>query len=277
MYEFVLITTSGKIVAITAIGLPSLAGPVSLLDETVIAEILPDFDMKMLQRPISSSVDLLHGGDYFALHPKDEITSDSKNLSVMKGELGICVQGSHPCLKKHTQRDKQVGYVVRVVAAHRVSYKVTHPEFEPVLHHPVVQKSDDPDFVMCDDVFQCAVKVTFVLGEQLGTEATPKCSVCKCGKCPVVGHSYSFQEEQELKLINSQWAELLRIAEKALVKEAQSGWTAESVRAQFQGLILPVVKDGCWVIGSRASLGNPLTLTMSLRCSCLSHILWLSS
>ena len=204
MYEVILITTSGKKVAITAIGLPRLTGPVSLLDETVIADIFPDFDVRMLQRPTSSSVDLLLGGDYFGLHPKNEIASDGKNLSVMKGELGICVQGSHPCLKEYTQRDKQVGYAVRVVAAHRVSCRVTHPEFEPVIHRPVVQKSNDPDFVMCDGVFQCAVKETFVLGEQLGTEVTPKCGACKCGKCPVVGHSYSFQEEQELKLINSQ-------------------------------------------------------------------------
>ena len=143
----------------------------------------------MLQRPTSSSVDLLLGGDYFGLHPKNEIASDGKNLSVMKGELGICVQGSHPCLKEYTQRDKQVGYAVRVAAAHRVSCRVTHPEFEPVIHRPV---------------FQCAVKVTFVLGEQLGTEVNPKYGACKCGKCAIVGHSYSFQEEQELKLINSQ-------------------------------------------------------------------------
>ena len=181
-----------------------MTGPVSLLDETVIADIIPDFDVRMLQRPTSSSVDLLLGGYYFGLHPKNEIASDGKNLSVMKGEWGICVQGSHPCLKEYTQRDKQVGYAVRVVAAHRVSCRVTHPEYEPVIHRPVVQKSDDPDFVMWDGVFQCAVKETFVLGKQLGTEVTLKCGACKCGKCPVVGHSYSFQEEQELKLINSQ-------------------------------------------------------------------------
>ena len=49
MYEVVLITTSCKKVAITAIGLPRLTGPVSLLDETAIAETAPYFDVKMLQ------------------------------------------------------------------------------------------------------------------------------------------------------------------------------------------------------------------------------------
>ena len=41
----------------------------------------------------------------------------------------------------------------------------------------------------------------FIEGEELATGADPKCSGCKCGKCPSVGHTYSFREEQELKLI----------------------------------------------------------------------------
>ena len=42
----------------------------------------------------------------------------------------------------------------------------------------------------------------FTFGEDLGTEITPRCGSCHCGKCPVVGHTYSFKEEQELKLIH---------------------------------------------------------------------------
>ena len=37
----------------------------------------------------------------------------------------------------------------------------------------------------------------FICGEDLGTEITPRCGSCRCGKCPVVGHTYSFKEEQE--------------------------------------------------------------------------------
>ena len=44
---------------------------------------------------------------------------------------------------------------------------------------------------------------TFIQGENLGTEVIPRCGACKCGKCPVVGHTYSFREEQELKMIRS--------------------------------------------------------------------------
>ena len=43
----------------------------------------------------------------------------------------------------------------------------------------------------------------FVMGELLGTEVNPRCGGCKCGKCPIMGHTYSFKEEQELKLIDS--------------------------------------------------------------------------
>jgi len=41
----------------------------------------------------------------------------------------------------------------------------------------------------------------FIRGEELGTETTPSWGSCCCGKCPSVGHSYSFREEQELKMI----------------------------------------------------------------------------
>ena len=43
----------------------------------------------------------------------------------------------------------------------------------------------------------------FIAGEQLGTEVNPRCGSCKCSKCPIVGHSYSFQEEQELSMIRT--------------------------------------------------------------------------
>ena len=43
----------------------------------------------------------------------------------------------------------------------------------------------------------------FILGERLGTTCYPRCGSCKCAKCPLPGHSFSFQEEQELALIQS--------------------------------------------------------------------------
>ena len=41
----------------------------------------------------------------------------------------------------------------------------------------------------------------FIHGEELATEVTPRCGGCKCNKCPTVGHTYSFREEQELRMI----------------------------------------------------------------------------
>ena len=43
----------------------------------------------------------------------------------------------------------------------------------------------------------------FILGEHLGTTCFPRCGACRCGKCPLPGHSFSFKEEQELQLIQS--------------------------------------------------------------------------
>ena len=35
----------------------------------------------------------------------------------------------------------------------------------------------------------------------MGTETNPRCGGCRCGKCPVRGHTYSFKEEQKLRII----------------------------------------------------------------------------
>ena len=40
----------------------------------------------------------------------------------------------------------------------------------------------------------------FICGKEIGTEITLRCGSCRCGKCPTVGHTYSFKEEQELKM-----------------------------------------------------------------------------
>lgn len=37
--------------------------------------------------------------------------------------------------------------------------------------------------------------------EDLGTECTPKCGGCKCGKCPTGRKAYTIQEERKLSLI----------------------------------------------------------------------------
>ena len=41
----------------------------------------------------------------------------------------------------------------------------------------------------------------FIVGEEQGTETALRCGSCCCDKCPIAGHTYSFKEEQELKII----------------------------------------------------------------------------
>ena len=131
LYEITLITTNGRKVPVVALGLPRLTGPVSVLNESFVSTIFLDFDVKKLQRP-SSPVDLLLGGDYFGLHPKQELASDGKNLSVMQGDLGD-LQGSHPLLKEATEKDGQVGYAVKVVGSYHEFSRLWHKELNPVI------------------------------------------------------------------------------------------------------------------------------------------------
>ena len=57
-------------------------------------------------------------------------------------------------------------------------------------------------FALAKGAFGPAVD-EFILGEELGTVCIPRCGSCKCGKCPLPGHHFSFKEEQELELIQS--------------------------------------------------------------------------
>ena len=70
--------------------------PPSQIDLGTLEQIFPEMDVSVLQRPVSQ-VDVLLGADYFGLHAKNEIAANG-NLSVMKGSLGLCLQGSHPSL-----------------------------------------------------------------------------------------------------------------------------------------------------------------------------------
>ena len=149
-------TMSGKRVALTLVELPELSGPVAQLDAGTLCELFPDFDPSVFSRPVGQ-VDLLLGADYFGLHPKREIATDGANLSLMEGELGVCVQGTHS----------------RLVESTRARSGLTVSFFTQ----------------------------SFFMGEDLGTECLPRCGSCKCGKCPLPGHSFSFREEVELKMI----------------------------------------------------------------------------
>jgi hypothetical protein len=198
-YEFPINTSAGKKVTITAFGMERITRQVSKLDPKVLVKLFPEYDPETLQRK-STHVDVLLGCDYFGLHPKQEEARCGDNLSIMNGALGICLQGAHPDLIEETRYDTNLAKKIHDVNVKVETYKTrldSHPEFHP------------------NHASQCSVNVSssyshrkdqsqidnFIQGEELATEISPQCGGCRCNKCPTVGHTYSFKEEQELKLI----------------------------------------------------------------------------
>ena len=210
-FQFSLKTVSGKKVEIIAYGMDRITGPVSQLDMRTVSELFPEYDPESLQRK-STSVDILLGCDYFGLHPKKEEARSGDNLSVMSGDFGICLQGTHAKLREETVHDVNL---VKTIHDYRISsgsHHVrldSHEEFHPCVH-PCLLETDmaekEASGLLSTNVTRTDKKLldlsnTFIQGEELGTETTPRCGGCRCGKCPMVGHTYSFREEQELKMI----------------------------------------------------------------------------
>ncbi|CAB3984060.1 Hypothetical predicted protein [Paramuricea clavata] len=198
-YEFPINTSAGKKVTITAFGMERITGQVSKLDPKVLVKLFLEHDPETLQRK-STHVDVLLGCDNFGLHPKQEEARCGDNLTIMNGALGICLQGAHPDLIEETRYDINLAKRTHDVNVKVETYKTrldSHPEFNP------------------NHTRECSVNVSssyshrknesqidnFIQGEELATQISPQCGGCRCHKCPTVGHTYSFKEEQELKLI----------------------------------------------------------------------------
>ena len=180
IFETDLRTTEGKIVKVVLYELPSITGRLSFLNKGVVEGLFPAYDANTLIRN-SQHVDILLGTDYFGLHPKQEVAKAGDNLSIMKGELGVSLVGTHPLLKESTEISQDVP-------------KTLHLTEHRVITHHVSLRGEHPAFSLAEN---------FIVGEELGTECNPKCGGCKCGKCPVPGHDLSFREELELHRIRS--------------------------------------------------------------------------
>jgi hypothetical protein len=217
-YEFTLQTVTGKKVDVKAYGMNKITGPVSKLDLNTVSELFPDYDVEVLQRQ-NTEVDVLLGCDYFGLHPKKEEERCGDHLYVMSGELGICLQGTHPRLKEETELDTNFvktfhdSNLAKTIHDTKLRADVNfirldvHPEvhLQPQTTSPTTDKVHQTDCNLTTRPPYCKkteVKVDgFIQGEELGTEVNPRCGGCRCSKCPTVGHTYSFKEEQELKMI----------------------------------------------------------------------------
>lgn len=199
LYEISIRTINGEIVPVLAFGIEQITGPVSYLDIECLSKLFPHRDVSVLQRK-SASVDVLLGCDYFGLHPKHEVCTNG-NLSIMRGELGVCLVGSHPSLREGTEMSCNM---VKVVHDSRLRVNCNFVQqkqlLQPDLSQPCIQHRDcDVNLIVAGKSLDYVY--SFIQGEDLATGASPKCGGCKCGKCPSVGHTYSFREEQELKFI----------------------------------------------------------------------------
>ena len=209
IYEVTLISKAGKKHPVKAIALPEITGEAAQLDIKVLASIFTDFDCASLQRP-KGQIDILLGSDYFGLHPKHELDSNGENLSIMEGSLGVCVQGFHAGVKE----ESVFNHSVRVVTSHFINTMCgpSHPQLSGSCQESrstLAQKES-----VRKEAHQVSTK-PFLLAEDLGTTVDPRCGACKCGKCPLPGHTYSFREEQELK----------EIRENLLYDEENACWT----------------------------------------------------
>ena len=132
LYEVTFITRSGRKEAVQLYSIPSLSGPIKQLDEKVLAQVFPNHDPTTLRRP-TGSIDILLGADYWGIHPQQIVASDGAHLSIMQGELGVCVKGSHHLLSDVIDSSKIAGYHIEIeppMEEQEEPLKVKeHPEF----------------------------------------------------------------------------------------------------------------------------------------------------
>ena len=116
-----------------------ITGPVSKLDTKVLGDLFPGYDVDSLQRK-TDKVDILLGCDYFGLFPKYEEAKCGDNLSIMKGDFGVYLQGTHPDLREGTEHDTNlVKTIHNSVIKHEINHvhHYAHPEFQPDCSDPV--------------------------------------------------------------------------------------------------------------------------------------------
>ena len=206
-YEVDLITKSGKIHTVKLYGIDKITGNVAKLDLNVLCQLFPDYDCSILQRH-SQSVDILLGSDVFGLHPKREICSAGQHLSIMDGEFGVCLQGSHPDLQEKSTMDSNMVRVLRTVSP--VVSVNTYLTVTSTVKHPIF--SQPPKSVKCPNPQPAGSHLTqsegrsiqkYIEGEELPIKINPKCGGCRCNTCPQPGHTYSFEEEVQLSMIQN--------------------------------------------------------------------------
>ena len=143
IYEADLRTIEGKTVKVTMYELPKITGKIARLDRPVIEELFPDFDSDALRRT-TEEVDLLIGTDYFGLHPKEELGKAGEHLSVMKGQLGVCLIGTHPLFK---EADQLKGEVPRTLHLSELRIQKVLPDSSTSISNEIQDFHRDGEFI----------------------------------------------------------------------------------------------------------------------------------
>ena len=202
-YELNLITKSGKICTVQCFGLEKITGELSSLDPNIIKQIFPNYDSSLLLRK-SKEVEIMLGTDYFGLHPKNEVCSDGENLSIMKGELGVCLQGSHPLLNADSSIDSNMVRVIKNaqlkvttnsnLTVTSVKHTILETSMEDACKHQVQSHFTNAEYSKVQN---------FMQEEGLGTHIIPRGESCKGSECLLPG-----QEESEVKVIRDEGLQL---------------------------------------------------------------------
>lgn len=128
----------------------------------------------------------------------------------MESWVRVSKLGTHPELSERTKHDSNLAKVIHEVRVKAETYRAqadVHPEFLPSPTCSSMEKQELNSGQLTKSVHLTQDKrrersvENFILGEELGTKVVPGCGGCRCGKCPTVGHTYSFKEEQELDII----------------------------------------------------------------------------
>jgi hypothetical protein len=169
---------SGQEWTVHAYGIEQVTSEIGQFNVANVTKHFRGITEKDIKRP-TGSVDLLIGTDCCMLLP--EKVAEVGNLQLMKNNFGYCLRGKHELLKT-------VANTCNLVYIHFTSGLISRNNTDDLL---IVNKS----------LIQTELRKFFEI-ESMGTECSPKCGGCKCGRCPTGEKEYTIKEERELDLIN---------------------------------------------------------------------------
>ena len=195
VYDCKIRDKDGRSYEFEAFGLESVTGYMGQLVMPTLKKLFPRVtgqELADLQRKVGG-VDYLIGNRNPSWHPDKEVRAEGGgDLWLYRSLFGSCLGGNHSEVRETTARSKSIFVVNRVLQSSHV--------------HAVKTAPLGPDM--------------FFQLESLGTCVDLKCGGCKCTKCPVPGSRYSFQEQQQLDMIQRN----LSYDEEAKVWTARLPW-----------------------------------------------------